>query len=196
MVAVRFQFTGVLGAFNCQGGGWSREDRRNKSASHCSRTLTATATAMDIEWHNGSRPFPLGGAQLFAVYLSRARKVELRKPEEKIEITLDPFDYELLTVSPVKTLPLSSSEAVQFAPIGLVNMLNSGGAVQSLEMGRSKVAIEVKGAGEMRAFSSAPPVGCRINGEETEFTYEEGMVALHVPWSASSSKLTLVEYSF
>ncbi|XP_042393532.1 galactinol--sucrose galactosyltransferase-like [Zingiber officinale] len=191
------KITGVLGVFNCQGGGWSREDRRNKSASHCSRTLTATATVMDIEWHNGSRPFPLGEAQLFAVFLSRARKVELRKPEEKIEITLDPFDYELLTVSPVKTLSSSTmSEAVQFAPIGLVNMLNSGGAVQSLETRLFEVAIEVKGAGEMRAFSSAAPLGCRINGEKTEFTYAEGMVALHVPWPGSSSKLTLVEYSF
>ena len=37
------RFSGVLGAFNCQGGGWSPEARRNKCWSQCSVPVTARA---------------------------------------------------------------------------------------------------------------------------------------------------------
>ncbi|XP_065042822.1 galactinol--sucrose galactosyltransferase-like [Musa acuminata AAA Group] len=188
------KFTGVLGAFNCQGGGWCRKARRNKSAAEFSRTLTVTTSPMDIEWQNGKKPFPVEAVELFAVYLSQAGKLMLLKPTEKVEVTLDPFGYELLTVSPVKALP--SKKAVRFAPIGLVNMLNSGGAIQALQVAGSKVKMEVKGAGEIKAFASARPVECRINGEEAGFVYKENMVDLQVPWSGSSSKICLIEYTF
>nr|DAD23051.1 TPA_asm: hypothetical protein HUJ06_024514 [Nelumbo nucifera] len=46
-----------------------------------------------------------------------------------MEISLEPFNFELLTVSLMKLL----SRKIQFAPIGLVDMLNTNGAIQSLE---------------------------------------------------------------
>ncbi|WOL02959.1 galactinol--sucrose galactosyltransferase [Canna indica] len=188
------KFTGVVGAFNCQGGGWCRKDRRNKSAAECSRTLTVTTSPMDIEWKIGAKPFTVDGVQLFAVYLCRAGKLVLLKPTETAEITLEPFSYELLTVSPVKVLR-AGKKTVQFAPIGLANMLNSGGAIQSFQVEGSKATIEVKGTGELKAFSSTRPVACRINGEEAEFLYRDDLVSLQVPWLGSSSRLCVIDFS-
>lgn len=121
------------------------------------------------------------------------------KPDESLEVSLDSFDFELLTVSPVKTL--SAKKTIQFAPIGLVNMLNTGCAIQECkfsENGGNEVVAEVavKGTGEMKVFSSEKPMTCRINGETVPFDYEDKLVSIQVPWSGSSSKPSVIEYSF
>ena len=56
--------------------------------------------------------------------------------------------------------------------------------------------VSVKGAGELVAYSSARPRLCKVNGEEAEFAYKNGMVTVDVPWSGSSSKLCRVEYVY
>uniref|UniRef100_A0A1D1XNT9 Galactinol--sucrose galactosyltransferase n=1 Tax=Anthurium amnicola TaxID=1678845 RepID=A0A1D1XNT9_9ARAE len=192
------RYTGVLGAFNCQGGGWCRKDRRNKCASEFSRAVGSTARPSDIEWSHGKSPIPLHGVELFAVYSFRGGKLSLLKLEDGIDVSLDPFHFELLTVSPVKSLsppPPSRKTAVQFAPIGLANMLNTGGAIQSVEFDGDGVKVAVKGTGEMKAFSSEKPVTCRVNGEETAFAYEGSVVSVQVAWPGSSEP-SVIEYLF
>lgn len=49
-----------------------------------------------------------------------AYKMKLSKPSKKIEILLEPFGFELLTVSLVMVWPKKLN---QFAPVGLVNMV-------------------------------------------------------------------------
>jgi raffinose synthase len=124
--------------------------------------------------------------------------VALLKPDEALEITLEPINYELIVMSPVRNF--GSDNRVSFAPIGLVNMLNLGGAVQSFEFEENGeglvVKVGVKGAGEMRAYSSVRPSACRVNGKEVEFVYEENLVSAQVPWSGSSSKLCCVEFLY
>ncbi|XP_057492102.1 probable galactinol--sucrose galactosyltransferase 5 [Actinidia eriantha] len=188
------KFTGVVGAFNCQGGGWCPETRRNKCASQYSHTVAATATAADIEWNHA--PTPTAAAdppQVFALYTFKQKTLTLSKPSGGIEISLDPFHFELVTVSPVTSM----KNSVQFAPIGLANMLNTGGAIRSLEFDGegNSVRVGVKGRGEMRAFASAKPRACLVNGEGVGFGYEEMMVVVQVPWSGSSG-VSIVEYSF
>ncbi|KAD3641110.1 hypothetical protein E3N88_30334 [Mikania micrantha] len=190
------KYTGVVGAFNCQGGGWSRESRRMKSASDCSHVVTSTICPNDVEWQNGKYPIFVGGVQAFALYMFHEKKLILAKPTDNIELALEPFTYELVTVSPITVL---AQKSVQFAPIGLVNMLNSGGAIQSVEFeldvdGASMVRVGVKGAGEMRVFASEKPGECRVNGENADFKYEEHMVIVQVPWIATS--LSNVEFVF
>jgi raffinose synthase len=192
------KYTGVLGAFNCQGGGWSPELRRNTCFSEHSHAMTVTLSPTDIEWAQGPNPIPIDPTQqtTFALYFFKQKKLTiLTNPADQIQITLDPFNFELVTVSPVTQL---AKKSVQFAPIGLVNMLNTGGAVQSFVLNEegSLVQVGVKGCGEMRAFASEKPRRCRINGEEVEFGYEEeGMVVVQVPW-VESSRDSIVEYLF
>ncbi|KAJ6845553.1 stachyose synthase [Iris pallida] len=193
------KFTGVLGVFNCQGGGWCPRERRNKCYSEHSRSLWTKAKPADIEWQSGRKPIPVEKTSLFAVYLCReGRLIGPLEPEEDVEVALGPFDYELLVVSPVSAL--SSKGLVRFAPVGLANMLNCGGAVESLELrdepGEQMVRMSVKGGGELKAFSSVKPAACRVGGAEVSFVYEEGMVGIEVPWSGSSSEPTVVEYLY
>ncbi|KAK9272818.1 hypothetical protein L1049_003196 [Liquidambar formosana] len=188
------KFTGVLGAFNCQGGGWCRETRRNKCASQFSHLVTSKATPSEIEWKSGKNPISIEGVQVFAMYMFQAKKLLLLKPSESIEISLEPFHFELVTVSPVTILP---NKSIQFAPIGLVNMLNTGGAIQSLAFDEEddSVQVGVKGTGEMRVFASERPRACRIDGEDVAFAYDGHMVIIQVPWP-SSSNLSVIDYLF
>lgn len=193
------KFNGVVGVFNCQGGGWCREFRRNQCFSECSKPVSCKTGPKDVEWRNGHKPFPLEEFQLFAMYLSKQDILVLSKLSDSIDITLEPFSYELIVVSPVTTLPWDST--IQFAPIGSVNMLNTGGALKSFDIidddGEEKmVRIGVKGAGEMRVYSSEKPTACRVNGKEIEFEYEDGMVKVHLAWNDHLAGLSTVEYLF
>ncbi|XP_011040828.1 PREDICTED: probable galactinol--sucrose galactosyltransferase 5 [Populus euphratica] len=188
------KFTGVIGAFNCQGGGWCRETRRNKCASQFSHLVNAKTNPNDIEWNSGKNPISIEGVQVFAMYFSQSKMLVLCKPYDNIEIALEPFNFELITVSPVTAL---EGKLVQVAPIGLVNMLNTGGAIQSLAYNdaNSSVQIGVTGTGEMRVFASEKPIACKIDGREVPFEYEECMVVTQVPWSAPSGQ-SMAEYLF
>lgn len=177
------KYTGVVGAFNCQGGGWSREARRNICASEYSHVVTSLISANDIEWKNGNSSISIEQVQVFAMYKFREKKLVLVKPTDNLEISLEPFNFELITVSPVSIL---ANKAIQFAPIGLVNMLNSGGAIQSLAFDDDSVQIGVKGTGEMRVFASEKPRACMINGEGVAFAYDGNMVIIQVPWPNTS----------
>ncbi|KAJ9568372.1 hypothetical protein OSB04_004338, partial [Centaurea solstitialis] len=154
------KFTGVLGAFNCQGGGWCRESRQTKIFFEAK----CTVTPKDIEWSNGSgnSSIPIEGVCMFAVYMHGRKTLKLLKGTESLEISLPPFNHELLTVSPVKTV---GRKAVEFAPIGLVNMLNSGGAIEWLNYdGEDAVEVGIRGCGEMAAYASEKPRACLVNG--------------------------------
>lgn len=184
----------MVGAFNCQGGGWSREERRNKCAAEYSHVVSSTAGPSDIEWKQGTNPISVDGVQTFAMYLFHEKKLVLSKPSGTIDLSLEPFEFELIIVSPVKVL---ANSTIQFAPIGLVNMLNTGGAIQSLVFNdRAKsVRIGVKGTGEMRVFASERPVACKVNGESVRFVYVDYMAVTQVPWPKSSG-VSVIEYLF
>lgn len=188
------QYTGVLGLFNCQGGGWCPQSRRNKSASQFSHLVTCVTSPKDIEWNNGKHPISTKGVDIFAVHMLQEKKLKLLKASETLEISLEPFCYELLIVSPVTVLP---KQIIQFAPIGLVNMLNGGGAIQSVEFDDDEnlVRVGVRGSGEMKVFASEKPMSCKIDEVGVKFNYEDKMVTVQVPWP-NSTRSSLVEYSF
>ncbi|XVF16338.1 hypothetical protein REPUB_Repub10bG0022900 [Reevesia pubescens] len=186
--------SGVLGLFNCQGGGWCPHLRKNKSFPDFANLVDCFASPKDIEWNNGKTPISMEGVSIYAVYMYQSKKLKFMKSSEKIEVALEPLNYELLTVSPVAVLP---KKQIQFAAIGLVNMLNSGGAIQSLaiDIDKNLVRIGVKGKGELRVFASKEPWACRIDGGPVEFGYDEQMVRIEVPW-VSSPMPSMVEYYF
>ncbi|XP_057532095.1 galactinol--sucrose galactosyltransferase-like isoform X1 [Amaranthus tricolor] len=184
------KFNGVLGVFNCQGGGWNREFRRNQCYLEYSKPISCKTSPKDIEWQTDHQ------SEYFAMYMSKQKKLILSQPCDAIEISLEPFNYELIVASPVTTLPW---EYVKFAPIGLINMLNCGGAVRSYDIrdeSEKRVCLGIKGAGEMRVFASGKPKACRVNGENVEFEYEDSMVLVQVPWNSDSTGFSTVEYLY
>lgn len=156
--------------------------------------ITCSASPKDVEWKAGKSPVPIDEVNLFAVYMFKEKKLKLLKSTESIEVSLEPFCFELLTVAPLMAL---ATKLVQFAVIGLVNMLNTGGAIQSVEVDddENKVRIGVRGCGEMKLFASEKPVACKIDGVGAKFGYEDKMVSVQVPWPSSSTE-SVVEYLF
>ncbi|KAJ7974611.1 galactinol--sucrose galactosyltransferase-like [Quillaja saponaria] len=188
------KYTGVLGAFNCQGGGWCRETRRNQCFAECSHLVTSKTNPKEIEWQSGKNPISIEGVRVFALYFYQSQKLLLSKPSENVAISLEPFNFELITVSPVTVL---AGKSVHFAPIGLVNMLNTGGAIESLTFqdNRNSVEVGVKGTGEMRVYASDKPIVCKIDGKDVAFEYVDRMVVIQVPWP-SSSNVSVIKYIF
>ncbi|KAF5730874.1 hypothetical protein HS088_TW19G00476 [Tripterygium wilfordii] len=185
---------GVVGVFNCQGGGWCPVSRRNQSAYKFSHSVACWTGPKDVEWNTGKNPIVTKGVNVFALYFYQEKKLRLLKFTETLEVSLEPFNYELLTVSPATVL---LRRFVQFAPIGLVNMLNSGGAIQSIEFGDDdkSVKVGVKGHGEFRVFASEKPITCKLDGMDVGFDYSDQMVSIQIPWPATS-RLSMVEYLF
>jgi raffinose synthase len=90
----------------------------------------------------------------------------------------------------------------RFAPIGLVDMFNSGGAVEGLTyhlLGGAKLldggngsasgseavglaCMEVKGCGRFGAYSSVRPRKCMLGSAQLEFSYDSssGLVVLQL----------------
>lgn len=64
---------------------------------------------------------------------------------------------------------------VHFAPFGLLNMYNSGGALESLrckgQVSGCSIKIRVRGVGKFGAYSSSKPRYCMIGMKGEEFTY-------------------------
>lgn len=98
-----------------------------------------------------------------------------------LPVTLKSKEYQVFTVVPVKELECGA----RFAPIGLVKMFNSGGAIKELnyETSNGTVALKARGCGLFGAFSSARPKRVLVDLEEAEFSYEEGrgLLALTLP---------------
>lgn len=85
---------------------------------------------------------------------------------------------------------------VEFAPTGLMNMYNSGGAVEAVnsrgEGGggyQTEVHVKGRGSGVFGAFSSKRPRTCSVNSEEQSFEYKEkegGLLTLEIPAETNS----------
>ncbi|XP_073225250.1 probable galactinol--sucrose galactosyltransferase 1 isoform X1 [Cicer arietinum] len=89
-----------------------------------------------------------------------------------IPITLKLRQYEVFTLVPVKEL----QNGVKFAPIGLIKMFNSGGAVKEFRYGPNEnknVTMKGRGCGQFSAYSLARPKLITVDPEEVEFSYEE-----------------------
>ncbi|GKV49745.1 hypothetical protein SLEP1_g56479 [Rubroshorea leprosula] len=171
----------VVGVFNCQGGGWFPKYRKTKRASKFLGMVGCLVYPKNIEWRHGKDTISIQGAHQFAVYIFQRKYMKLMKFTEKIEISQEPLNYELLTVSPVTILPIKS---IGFCPIGLVNMLNSGRAIQSIDFDDdgNSVRIGVKGKGEMGVFATEKPISCKIDGVDVGFSYNDQMVSIEVSW--------------
>lgn len=99
-----------------------------------------------------------------------------------IPITLNAREYEVFTVVPIKEMSTGS----RFAPIGLVNMFNSGGAIKKLKYETEEksglVFIKVRGCGTFGAYSSTKPKRIQVDNEEVHFDFDEssGLVTFNL----------------
>lgn len=205
--------TGVLGLFNVQGARWDRATRKFVDAEF-DVPVTATIRPSDIEgWGTvGHRadgeaaPASADGAappvateeasdsRRFAVYTRREATCRVLSASDVSTIRLAEREWELATVSPVST-----AGAVHWAPLGLSEMLNGGGAIVSSSLtaaglGRAATAAtELRAAGDFVAYASPAPAAVKLDGVRVPHTYdaESGLLRVSMPREARRVELSV-----
>nr|GMD57930.1 probable galactinol--sucrose galactosyltransferase 1 [Ipomoea batatas] len=161
---------GVVGAFNCQGAGWCRVEKTNLIHDEQPGTVTGTIRAKDVEYLPRITHGDWNGDVVIYSYC-QANLVYLPK-NCILPVTLKEKEYEVFTVVPIKKMSSGSA----FAPIGLVKMFNSGGAITEVKYeaeATGAVCMKVRGCGEFGAYSSVRPRRIAVDSTEVEFQYED-----------------------
>ncbi|KAF3521362.1 hypothetical protein F2Q69_00049300 [Brassica cretica] len=101
------RFTGIVGVFNCQGAGWCKKTKKNRSHDTSPGTLTGLVRA-DV-------------ADLSSQVAGVGKLVRLPK-DASIPLTVKVLGYKLFH----KEITAN----ISFAPIGLLDMFNSSGSIE------------------------------------------------------------------
>ncbi|CAL4927966.1 unnamed protein product [Urochloa decumbens] len=177
--------TGVVGVFNCQGAGWCRVTKKTRVHDAAPGTLTGTVRADDVDAISSIAGAGWDGDGGEVVVYAHRSKDLIRLPRgATLPVTLRVLEYELFHVSPVKPV----APGVAFAPVGLLDMFNSGGAVEECECEAGAgdggvVRLRVRGCGRFGAYCSRRPARCALDAAEVEFGYDAdtGLVEVDIP---------------
>ncbi|KAL6646093.1 hypothetical protein ACP70R_017701 [Stipagrostis hirtigluma subsp. patula] len=169
--------SGVIGAFNCQGAGWCRVGKKNLVHDEQPGTVTGVIRAQDVDYLAKVADHDWNGDVI--VYSHIGGEVVYLPKNVSIPVTLKSREYEVYTVVPLKRLCNGAS----FAPLGLIRMFNSGGAVRNLAYGGdADVVLKVRGSGTFGAYSSTRPASVAVDSEAVDFSYDDasGMVTFEL----------------
>ncbi|CAM8988949.1 unnamed protein product [Rhodiola kirilowii] len=164
------EFTGIVGVFNCQGAGWCKVGKTNLIHNQEPSTLTGVVRAKDVNYL--SKIASDGWKGDVIIYSHLAGDVVYLPENASLPVTLNAKQFEVFTVVPVKKL----TNSVVFAPIGLVKMFNSGGAIKDLKYepdGTGTVEMKVRGCSTLGFYSSHQPKRVVAGTEEVAFEYNE-----------------------
>ncbi|VVB06957.1 unnamed protein product [Arabis nemorensis] len=182
------KFGGVIGAFNCQGAGWSPKEHRFKGYKEY------------VEWDQNPEAARshVSYAGDYLVYKKQSEEILfMNSKSDPMEITLEPSSFDLFSFVPVTELGTSG---VRFAPLGLINMFNCVGTVEEMEVsgGDNSIRVELKGEGRFMAYSSCAPKMCYLNSKEAEFKWEDetGKLSFYVPWPEQSGGISQLSFNF
>ncbi|XP_072971058.1 probable galactinol--sucrose galactosyltransferase 2 [Typha angustifolia] len=187
---------GVICIFNCQGSGfWPPREQFNQvgvgwplkdvpvsaSSSLC---ISGHVSPSNIEYLGNLAGENWNGD--CAVYAFNSGSLTRISKCGSLAISLYTLQFEVYTISPIKDY----NQNIQFAPIGLINMFNSGGAIDDLssdfDSSGCMIKIKCRGPGQFGAYSSLSPKHCVVGTKEEEFNYDgnNGFLAFnlsHVP---------------
>ncbi|KAL3341651.1 hypothetical protein AABB24_025927 [Solanum stoloniferum] len=171
--------SGVVGVFNCQGAGWCKVTKKTRIHDASPGTLTTSVQATDVEtidWNGDS-----------IAYCFTSGKVVFLPRGASLPVTLKVLEYEVFHFFPVKEVVRN----ICFAPIGLMDMINSGGAIDQYEVHSddtsqsptATVSLKVRGCGRFGVYISQIPLKCSVDGAETVYNYskEYGLLTMNIP---------------
>ncbi|XP_058008938.1 probable galactinol--sucrose galactosyltransferase 6 isoform X1 [Hevea brasiliensis] len=134
------KYTGVLGVYNCQGAAWNRVERKNTFHQTKYEAITGAIRSRDVHliaeaatdssWNGDS-----------VIYGHRTGELTTLPYNVSMPVSLKVLEHDMFTVTPIKVLALGFS----FAPFGLIDMYNAGGAIERLKY-------EVKGGAKLSEF--------------------------------------------
>lgn len=177
------KYTGVIGVYNCQGAAWNAMEHKNMFHETRPGPITGSVSgrdvhliaeaALDSDWCGDC-----------AVLSHKTGNLITLPDNTVIPVSLSVLEYELFTVTPIKDFGLG----LRFAPLGLIDMFNGGGAIDAVEYlvessGASVVVeMKVKGCGRFGVYSMTEPRMCVVGSREVEFLYDSqsGLVQLNL----------------
>jgi raffinose synthase len=175
--------SGCVGVFNVQGGSFDRRRRAFYTHDAAPGALGAEVRPRDV-------PPLAGAAERFALWSDATRALTLAAaagPGLALRVA-GGGGHDVVTISPVQ-----EAAGVLFAPIGLVGMLNAGGAVLSSAFAPAEggggdgdggnggvpvAALRVRGAGAFVAYASHRPTRVAVAGVDVPFEYDAAQVLL------------------
>ncbi|XP_074577061.1 putative galactinol--sucrose galactosyltransferase 2 [Curcuma longa] len=175
------KFTGIIGIFNCQGAGlWPSITVQTTTISE-ETYLTGHVSPCDVEYLEDVAGDGWNGD--CAVYSFTDGSLSRLPKNGSLDVSLKSLQSKLYTISPI----LSYNQKIQFAPIGLIKMYNSGGSIKAVDftndLSQCLIRIKGKGCGSFGAYSSIKPKICTINSTVEEFTFDHSsrMLTLTIP---------------
>uniref|UniRef100_A0ACD5UBV8 Uncharacterized protein n=1 Tax=Avena sativa TaxID=4498 RepID=A0ACD5UBV8_AVESA len=183
----------VIGVFNCQGSGnWTWPEKETSHVIPTTINITSYLSPSDVESIEDITGDDWNGET--AVYAFNSCSLSRIQKHQSLEISLCTMTCEVFTISPIKVF----GGAVRFAPLGLINMFNSGGALDSItgtaDSSATTVQIKCRGPGRFGAYSSASPALCKIDALEVEFSHSDnGLLAFDLDDGSSNGNLRNIE---
>ncbi|PKI66646.1 hypothetical protein CRG98_012988, partial [Punica granatum] len=129
-----------------------------------------------------------------AVYAHNSGSLSRLTNTGKLIVSLKTLECEIFTISPIRVF----NQNLHFAPIGLLDMYNSGGAIEAINCTANTsgcvVKIEARGCGKLGAYSNFKPELCKVDTRESEFSYNHGnnMLTVHLPMDCSFRDIEIV----
>ncbi|XP_028774455.1 probable galactinol--sucrose galactosyltransferase 2 [Neltuma alba] len=196
--------SGVVGIFNCQGAGWCKIEKKTRIHNASPGTLTGSVRASDVDLITQVAGGDWDGDAI--VYSYKSGEVTRLPKDASVPVTLQVLEYELFHFCPLKKI----APSISFAAIGLLDMFNTGGAVEQFEIHKAgnkeqlfdgevqselttslssnrsataTIALKVRGSGRFGAYSSQRPLKCAVGDAETHFDYDStsGLVTFTIP---------------
>ncbi|KAK6261843.1 hypothetical protein QUC31_007659 [Theobroma cacao] len=172
------KLSGVIGVFNCQGAGSWPMKQATEDLTSTPSSISGNMSPCDVEFIEEVAGENWNGD--CAVYAFNSGSLSKLPKKGNIKVSLATLKCEIYTVSPIRVF----GQDVRFAPIGLLDMYNSGGAVEAMDctMNLSGCIIKIKGrgCGRFGTYSSAKPRSCTVDMKEVEFIYntENGLLTV------------------
>lgn len=162
------KYSGVLGVYNCQGAAWNSVERKNTFHQTNSEAITGYVRGRDVHLiAEASLDSNWDGNVV--LYAHKTGLLITLQYNIAMPLSLKVLEHEVFTVTPVKIV----APGVSFAPLGLIDMFNGGGAIEGLKYeSGSLVSLELKGCGRFGAYSSTEPKKVTVGSSVVEFEYE------------------------
>ena len=184
---------GVVGVFNVQGSSWSRKKRQFHIHDPSPPTLHTQVRPSDVNLFSQDS----ATADSYVLYSDLEGSLTLVTSDEGIHISLASGKSDIVTVAPV----LSVAVGFKVACVGLVNMLNAGGAVMDVKLGTARSGsvqceVVVKGCGQLLLYATSAPSHVTSSDRVLEFEYAEKRKRLLIDLPEASELQTTILVEF
>ncbi|XP_030553421.1 probable galactinol--sucrose galactosyltransferase 6 isoform X2 [Rhodamnia argentea] len=148
------KYTGVLGVYNCQGAAWNMMERKNTFHQTKTEAITGYIRGRDVHLISEAATDPTWSGDC-AMYCHKSGDLVVLPYNTAMPVSLKVLEHDMLTITPIKVL----APGFSFAPLGLINMFNAGGAIEGLRY-------EVKGGAELSELETEYAGEGNVMGEQ------------------------------